>query len=91
VPDKVSINQSLSFEPRSIVVVIGTNNTVVWTNNDGVPHTVTAVSVPNGATKFNSGNMDSGTTFTYTFTVPGTYTYDCAYHYWMTGTIVVEQ
>lgn len=89
-PDKVSTNQSLSFQPRSITIVIGVNNTVMWTNNDAAPHTVTAVSVPSGAAKFNSGNMNPGATFTYTFNVPGTYTYDCAYHYWMTGTVIVE-
>jgi len=63
----------------------------MWTNNDSAPHTVTATSVPNGETKFNSGNLNSGATFTYTFKVPGTYRYQCTYHYWMQGTIVVEQ
>jgi len=91
IPSGVGTDQSLSFQPRNITLVIGVNNTVMWTNNDGVPHTVTSVSVPTGAAKFDSGNMISGATFTYTFTVPGTYKYVCTYHYWMQGTVVVEK
>jgi plastocyanin len=63
---------------------------VTWVNNDGsVHHTVTSTSVPSGATSFNSGDMAGGATFTYTFTVPGVYQYDCVYHPWMTGTVTV--
>lgn len=79
------------FVPDNITVVIGVNNTVTWTKNDTVAHTVTSTSVPSGAAAFNSGNMAVGTTFTYTFTVPGTYQYTCSYHPWMTGTITVVQ
>ncbi|MDA4123762.1 MAG: cupredoxin domain-containing protein, partial [Thaumarchaeota archaeon] len=78
------------YAPDKITLVIGVNNTVTWTNDDGsVHHTVTSTSVPSGATGFNSGDMAGGATFTYTFTVPGTYQYDCVYHPWMTGTITV--
>jgi plastocyanin len=72
------------YDPDNITVVIGVNNTVVWTNNDNEPHTVTAV---DGS--FNSGNMNPGDTFTYTFTKPGTYTYTCTYHPWMHGYVTV--
>ncbi|PSN91074.1 hypothetical protein B9Q03_05130 [Candidatus Marsarchaeota G2 archaeon OSP_D] len=78
-----------NYHPALIVVVIGVNNTVVWDNNDNVAHTVTARSVPNGATMFNSGNLNPGQTFEYTFTVPGNYTYYCEYHPWMVGKVVV--
>ncbi len=77
------------YTPDSLTLVIGVNNTVTWTNNDSVHHTVTTTSAPSGAS-FNSGNMNGGVTCTHTFTVPGTYQYDCAYHSWMTGTIVVR-
>jgi plastocyanin len=50
---------------------------------------VTSTSAPQGGS-FNSGNMSAGATCTHTFTVPGTYQYDCVYHSWMTGTIVVK-
>ena len=72
------------FTPNSITVVLGVNSTVVWTNNDGSPHTVTS----NGGT-FDSGNMAPGQSFTYTFTSAGTFAYHCTYHPWMTGTVVV--
>jgi plastocyanin len=74
------------YDPDNITVVIGVNNTVIWTNNDNEPHTVTA---SNGS--FDSGNMNPGTTFTYTFTTPGTYTYICTYHPWMRGYVTVIQ
>ena len=66
-------------------MVIGVNNTVTWVNNDNAAHTVTA---KDGS--FGSGNMGSGSSYTYTFTTPGTYRYYCAYHSWMVGTVVVE-
>ncbi len=36
------------------------------------------------------GNMAPGQTFTFTFSTPGTYTYHCQYHPWMTATITVK-
>ena len=90
-PSGVATNKSLNFQPADITLVIGVNNSVTWTNGDSAPHTVTATSVPNGASMFNSGNLNSGATFTYTFTVPGTYKYDCTYHFWMNGIVVVKQ
>ncbi len=75
---------STGFFPSTITVVIGTNDTVTWTNNDIVPHTVTA---DDGS--FSSGNMNPGDTFTFSFTTPGTYQYHCSYHSWMRGTVIV--
>jgi plastocyanin len=75
---------SPGFSPVQIVVVIGVNNTVTWINNDNVPHTVTSTSG-----EFDSGNLNSGAAFTYTFTKPGTYNYVCSYHSWMKGTVTV--
>ena len=66
-------------------MVIGVNNTVQWTNNDIAPHTVTAVDK-----SFDSGELNTGDTFTYTFTTPGTYQYGCSYHPWMKGTVIVK-
>ena len=77
------------YTPDTITLVIGVNNTVAWTNNDSIHHTVTTTSAPAGG-GFNSGNMNGGATCTHTFTVAGTYQYDCVYHSWMTGTVVVK-
>lgn len=71
--------------PETITVVIGVNSTVTWSNDDTSPHTVTDRS---GA--FDSKNMNSGATFTFTFTTAGTYEYYCLYHPWMIGTVVVK-
>ncbi len=76
---------SVYFSPPTIVVVIGVNNTVTWTNNDIAAHTVTS---DTGA--FNSGNIAAGATWSYTFTSAGTYGYHCSYHPWMTGTVIVK-
>ena len=75
---------STGYDPDNITVVIGVNNTVIWTNNDNEPHTVTAT---NG--NFDSGNMNPGGTFTYTFRTPGSYIYTCTYHPWMRGYVTV--
>lgn len=81
---KVSI-ENFTFSPSTITVVIGVNNTVTWTNYDVAAHTVTAI---DGA--FDSGNLNTNQSWTHTFTTPGTYEYECSYHIWMTGTIIVE-
>ena len=74
-----------SYSPDSITVVIGVNSTVEWTNNDTVPHTVTA----NGGS-FDSGAIAAGASFTYEFSSPGVYGYHCTYHPWMVGTVIVK-
>jgi plastocyanin len=76
---------SIGYSPDSITVIIGVNNTVIWTNDDDVAHTVTATNK-----LFDSGNMNPGDVFTYTFTSPGVYTYRCSYHSWMKGTVIVK-
>lgn len=76
---------NLGYSPTKISVVIGVNNTVVWTNKDSGFHTVTA---SDGS--FNSGNLNTQQVFSYAFTKPGTYTYYCVYHPWMKGTVIVK-
>ncbi len=90
IPNGVGSNQSINFEPAKITVVVGVNNTIRWVEDDPIPHTVTSTSVPEGASSFDSANMDKGATFSATLTTPGTYQYDCSYHPgWMKGTIIV--
>lgn len=76
---------SPGYSPDVIRVVIGVNNTVVWTNNDDAPHTVTSTS---GA--FDSGLVSPGQSWNYTFTYPGTFDYYCTIHPWMKGEVIVE-
>jgi plastocyanin len=75
--------QDFAFGPATMTVAVG--DTVTWTNADSAPHTVSA---ENGA--FDSGNIDEGQTFSFTFTAPGTYAYRCDYHSEMTATVVVQ-
>ncbi len=90
-PNGVGSNPTLNFRPAEIVLVIGVNSTVQWVDQDPTPHTVTSISVPAGAKAFDSGIINMGESFTVTFTVPGTYRYDCTLHPgWMKGTIVVK-
>jgi LPXTG-motif cell wall-anchored protein len=78
----------LSFSPRTLTVQPG--DTVVWTNNSGLAHTVTA---DNGS--FDSGSLSPGQTFSHTFSSAGTVPYHCSFHgaaggIGMSGTIVVQ-
>ena len=80
---------NLGFSPTVVKVVIGVNNTIQWTNDDSAPHTATSLSVPSGASSFDSGMLNPGAWYTVTLTVAGTYKYHCSYHSWMTGEIEV--
>ncbi len=77
-----------SYRPATITVPVGT--TVTWTNNDSIQHTVTS-GVPNSPSGlFDSGTLNTGQTFSFTFTSPGTYSYYCRIHgAAMTGTVTV--
>jgi len=75
--------------PAVDTVAVGATVTWTWTNNLGVSHSVQS----QGSTAFANSPIigGSGQTYAVTFTVPGTYQYDCAVHGTaMTGTIVVR-
>jgi plastocyanin len=76
--------QNYAFSPQTLTVAPGT--TVVWTNEDSVPHIVTS---DTGAWPA-SGNLPTNQTFSYTFTTAGTYPYHCAYHPSMTARVIVS-
>lgn len=73
-----------AFVPREIEIAVGTR--VVWSNDDGAAHTATA---DDGS--FDSGQMTFSEKFGHTFSVPGTYTYYCAFHANMTGKVTVTE
>jgi plastocyanin len=75
--------KNFAFIPAEIRVPVGT--VVTWTNSDVVAHTATE---PGGA--FNSGNLNPGQSFSFTFDTAGTYAYICNYHPFMKGTVIVE-
>ncbi|MBV9115067.1 MAG: cupredoxin family copper-binding protein [Hyphomicrobiales bacterium] len=71
------------FTPAEAQVSVGT--TVVWTNNDDIPHTVV-----DADHKYKSSALDTGDKFSHTFTEPGTFEYFCSLHPHMTGKIIVK-
>lgn len=86
-----STNQaSTGYSRDNVTVVQGVNNTVIWTNNDGVGHIVTFTTVPGGAKVSSSDLIGPNETFAQTFTVAGTYHYFDTLYPWMKGTIVVK-
>ena len=74
---------NFTFNPQEVTVKPGT--TVVWTNHDDIPHTVTS-----STQAFKSKVLDTDEKFSFTFTTAGTFKYFCALHPHMTGSIVVE-
>lgn len=88
--DSSSVSEGVEVEIEdfayvSATVTIKAGTTVTWENKDKVQHTVTSDSG-----LFDSGLLAKGVAFSYTFTEPGTYTYHCAPHPNMKGTIIVE-
>jgi plastocyanin len=69
------------FSPSSITVGVG--ETVIWTNNGDAPHTVTGDGL-------GSPTLNNGQSYSHKFTSPGTVSYICSIHPFMTGTVIVE-
>lgn len=81
---EVIIDQ-FAFAPAMLEIPVGT--TVVFTNRDPFVHTATETEFPY---LFDSGNLNTGDSFEFTFDTPGTYEYFCLLHPTMLGTIVVS-
>lgn len=75
--------EGLAYEPAEVTVAPG--DTVVWTNKDMVPHTVTALD-----STFDSGSIAAGATWRYVAHEAGTVAYYCTFHPTMKGTLNVE-
>lgn len=77
-------NQKNYFDPAEITVEEG--STIIWTNEDGVVHTVT--SKEQGL--FDSSIFAAGQEWQYRFNEEGEYEYYCIVHPWMEGKVRVE-
>ncbi|MDE2591112.1 MAG: hypothetical protein KGL95_15750, partial [Patescibacteria group bacterium] len=77
------------YSPSLIDIKVG--STITWKNDDTVAHTV-STGTPNLGIdgRIDSGIINSGKTFSYTFDNAGVYGYYCLIHPWMTGTVNVE-
>ena len=74
---------SFAFAPASLTVKVGT--TVTWTNKDSTTHTVTSDN-----NVFSSSDLASNASYSFTFNTAGTFSYHCAIHTSMKGTITVQ-
>jgi plastocyanin len=73
---------NFTFGPKMATVKVG--QTIIWTNDDDIPHTVVATDK-----SFRSKVLDTGQSFSFTFTKPGQVAYFCSLHPMMTGKVTV--
>ncbi len=71
-----------AFDPGEITVAAG--GTVAFSNGDEFAHTAEA---DDGS--FDTGSIEGGSSTDVTFDEPGTYSYFCGIHNYMTGTVTV--
>ena len=84
--DTVSI-KGFAFAPEALTVPAGT--TVTWTNDEDSLHTVTSGTPAAPSGLFDSGAIDTGVEFAFTFAEEGTYSFFCARHDFMKGVVTV--
>jgi plastocyanin len=73
---------NFTFKPDTITIPVGT--TVVWQNDDDIPHTVVSL---DGT--FRSAALDTEDKFSFTFDKAGMFEYFCSLHPHMKGEVVV--
>jgi plastocyanin len=84
--DNTVTMELIRYRPETLDIAAGV--TVTWTQKDAGVHTVTSGTVEQGAGgvttvpdgRFDSGEITTGRTFTFTFDRPGTYRYFCSVH-----------
>ena len=80
--------RNYTYQPAVINVVWGT--TVTWTNRDSAIHSVVLPHIIDSETDIReSGPLDQGSSFSYTFQARGTFQYYCAEHPYMVGVVIV--
>lgn len=85
----VSVQGSI-FVPSHLDILVG--DTVIWTNDDALMHTVTSGNPCSSNGQFNSGVMNPTDVFQFTFTSEGDFNYYCLFHCiaGMTGDVSVR-
>ena len=74
---------NFAFVPAIVHVKAG--DTVEWINDDNDAHTVDSTDK-----LFDSGGLDTHDTYTHAFVKAGSFTYFCALHPYMKGTVIVQ-
>lgn len=82
------------FEYRPGVLRVSSGDTIVWTNGDVVPHSVTADSADEAdladGTALDSPDLAAKARYVWVAGAAGTVTYHCEVHPGMTGRVVVR-
>ena len=73
---------NFAFSPATLNIKVG--DTVKWTNDDQPVHAIASAN-------FASSNLNTGDSYSFTLTQPGSYDYHCAIHPFMAGKIIVSQ
>ena len=76
------------FTPIEIRASVG--DTVTWTNNDAIEHSVTSDTMSLGRPLFDTGFFEAGESRKIAFEEPGTWLFHCARHPSMQGKIIVK-
>ena len=79
----------VEFALENLSVSVGA--TIRWENQDAAPHTSTSGVSPNQDGIWDSGILNTGQNFGFTFQNPGVFPYYCTVHPFMTATITVTQ
>jgi plastocyanin len=79
--------KGFQYKPKAITVRAG--ETVTWTNQDGIEHSVTSGTPDAAGMTFDTGLFTKGEARSITFDEPGTYAFFCARHNSMKGTVTV--
>lgn len=74
-------NGNFGFSPQALTIAPGT--IILWKNATTAPHTVTSAS-------FSSGTISPGGSFSFKFTNTGMVAYHCAFHPYMTASVIVK-
>jgi plastocyanin len=75
--------QGMRFSPANLEVSLG--DTVIWKNQDVVPHTATS-----DRKSFDSGEIKAGASWKHVAKKAGSYPYICTYHPTMKAELVVR-
>jgi len=85
-PSGIGVGITEDLCPNLIVMV---GQQITWTNQGTNEHIVRDITI-DGDSQFDSGSLQTGDTFAFTFSQPGSYKYECSTDGSVVGTISVE-
>jgi len=80
--------QDFLYDPEAVTVAVGAQ--ITFTNQDEAPHTATSGASPNPDGVFDTGTLTKGQSKSVELVKAGTFSYYCAIHPFMKGTVTVE-